>query len=306
MPPVMARGRSYPPTTRAKKGRKGKTVKRRYDISVPTPGMTGVEIRLPSLPVWHLSWKILSFSLAAGLAILLYTLLTHPLFQVQAVEVEGLLRLTPEEVSHSLDIANQPVFRLDPMQMKAALEEDYPELRDISILIGLPAQVVIQVTERVPLIAWNQGEQTTWVDGEGYAFSPRGEAGNLVVVNASGTPPVPEPLQALPEESTEVLPETLAENAPEERVFMTPEFVNAVLLMRAQAPEKVDLAFDPVHGFGWQDARGWQVFFGLDVSQMDTKLRVYKSIVKKVKAEGITPALISIEHVHAPYYRMER
>lgn len=305
MPPVMVRGGSYTPPRRAKKGRQGKTVKRRYDISVPTPGMTGVEIRLPSLPVWHLSWKILSFGLSAGLAILLYVLLTNPFFQVQDVEVQGLLRLTPEEVSRSLNITHQPVFRLDPVQMAAALDGNFAELRDISIQVGLPARVIIQVAERVPLVAWNQGEKTTWVDGEGYAFSPRGEAGNVVVVNATANPPAPVLFQVSPQELPEVLPEPVVETS-EEQVFMTPEFVNAILLMRAQAPEKVDLAYDPVHGLGWQDARGWQVFFGLDGSQMDAKLLVYKSIVKKIKAEGITPALINVEHVHAPYYRMER
>lgn len=305
MPPVMVRGRSYAPPRRIKKGRQGKSVKRRYDISVPTPGMSGVEIRLPSLPVWHLSWKILSFGLSAGLAILLYFLLNNPLFQMQAVEVQGLLRLSAEDVSRSLDIANQPVFGLDPVRMAADLERNFAELRDISIQVGLPARVIIQVTERVPLIAWNQGDKTTWVDGDGYAFSPRGEAGNLVVVNATAKPPAPAPLQVLPEELPDVLPESLAVT-PEDQVFMTPEFVNAILLMRAQAPEKADLAYDPVHGLGWQDARGWQVFFGLDGNQMDTKLLVYKSIVKKIKAEGITPALINVEHVHAPYYRMER
>ncbi len=305
MPPVMVRGGSYIPSRRAKKGRKGKTVKRRYDISVPTPGMSGVEIRLPSLPAWHLSWKILSFGLAAGLAILLYVLLTNPIFQVQVVEVEGLLRLSPDEISRSLDIANQPIFSLDPAQMKEALENDFTELRDISIQVGLPAKVMIQVAERVPLIAWNQGDRTTWVDGEGTAFPPRGEASKLVVVNANGNPPVPQRVQASSDSMLEGLPETLAGPA-EEQVFMMPEFVNAILLMRAQAPEKVDLAFDPEHGLGWQDARGWQVFFGMDVSQMETKLLVYKSIVKKIKAEGITPALINLEHVHAPYYRMER
>jgi hypothetical protein len=36
------------------------------------------------------------------------------------------------------------------------------------------------------------------------------------------------------------------------------------------------------------------------------KLLVYKAFVKKIKDEGITPAFINLEHVHAPYYRMER
>jgi hypothetical protein len=36
------------------------------------------------------------------------------------------------------------------------------------------------------------------------------------------------------------------------------------------------------------------------------KMAVYQALVDQLKSEGIQPALISVEYVHAPYYRMER
>jgi hypothetical protein len=39
---------------------------------------------------------------------------------------------------------------------------------------------------------------------------------------------------------------------------------------------------------------------------MEMKLLVYQAIVDRLQKEGITPALISVENVHAPYYRLER
>jgi hypothetical protein len=57
---------------------------------------------------------------------------------------------------------------------------------------------------------------------------------------------------------------------------------------------------------GWNDPNGWEVFFGSQGNDMNQKLAVYKSLVERLQSEGIQPALISVEYIHAPYYRMER
>jgi hypothetical protein len=36
------------------------------------------------------------------------------------------------------------------------------------------------------------------------------------------------------------------------------------------------------------------------------KLNVYQTLVDQLQSEGIQPEMISVEYVHAPYYRMER
>ena len=59
-------------------------------------------------------------------------------------------------------------------------------------------------------------------------------------------------------------------------------------------------------GLGWQDPQGWDVFFGADLNDIEMKLLVYDAIVAYVLREGIQPELISVEFVHAPYYRLER
>ena len=59
------------------------------------------------------------------------------------------------------------------------------------------------------------------------------------------------------------------------------------------------------HGLGWKDPRGWEVYFGMNLKDMEMKLRVYKTLVKRLGKEKIQPQLISVEYVHAPYYRLE-
>ena len=297
MPPVMVRGGSYVPSLQTKKRKKTKNVKRRYDISLPTPGATGVEIRLPSLPVMRISWRLLSMALVVGLVFLLYYMLTAPFFQVQTVEVQGIIRLTVDEISRSMNVINQPIFSLDPSELEHALDQNFAELKDISIGIGLPAQVLINVNERVPLIEWSLDSEKKWIDGDGYAFPQHGDVDNLVSVVAYAPPPQPVQLQ-VETDSIEMIQGYQA--------YLSPDLVSAILTIRPQAPEGTDLIYEPKYGLGWKDPQGWDVFFGVDADDIDMKLQVYKTVAKEIKSEGITPALINLEHVHAPYYRMER
>jgi hypothetical protein len=66
------------------------------------------------------------------------------------------------------------------------------------------------------------------------------------------------------------------------------------------------ILYDQEHGLGWNDPEGWQVYFGQDNGDIEMKLVVYKSLVEKLTQEGIFPTMISVDYVHAPYYRVEQ
>lgn len=70
-------------------------------------------------------------------------------------------------------------------------------------------------------------------------------------------------------------------------------------------PEGARILYSAVHGFGWQTEYGWDAWFGLDLSQMETKVGIYNAIVLKLVAEDINASLISVEYIRAPYYREE-
>jgi hypothetical protein len=124
---------------------------------------------------------------------------------------------------------------------------------------------------------------------------------------ASSPPPVPrtfsiesieQELEGVEAPSEE---EVQAENAP----FITQEMVSAVLTLAKFAPEDTPLLYDGLHGLGWKDPRGWDVYFGT-ADEISVKLQVYGAVVGRLLADGIQPALISVEYAHAPFYRMER
>jgi hypothetical protein len=245
-----------------------------------------------------LGWRAISLIIVAALLALLYFFWNSPTFTVMAAEVNGTERLTNEEINRVLNVWNQPIFMVDPLRMHADLQTTFPELVEISVQVGLPARVIVTIEERLPLLAWQLESRTYWVDAQGIAFPPRGLVEDLVFVLAADSPPSPLPSQE--EEDSPLQEEPLS------HAFMSPDMVSAILALYPQSPHDTPLVYDPVHGLGWLDGRGWQVYFGLDVLDIETKLHVYEAVVEHLISAGTQPALISVEHIHAPYYRLER
>jgi hypothetical protein len=285
-----------------KRKKKSKVPRRRYDIALSSPG---VEISLPAFPAVSLGWRLLSGVLVIGLLFLFYHFWTSPLYQVQIAEVEGNHYIDPETVNQVLNLYNKPIFMVDPQQVKSDLHRAFPGLLiESSVEIVLPASVFVSIQERIPAISWKQGNEILWVDADGYAFDPVGENDALIQVEALAPPPPPVVFQEEteePEDSTDVMEEVLAPEA-----FMTLEMVAALDRMDDHAPKGVPLAYDPSHGLGWHDTKhDWDVYFGMDLSNIEQKLIVYEAIREELRSDGISPAMISVEHVHAPYYRLE-
>ena len=58
-------------------------------------------------------------------------------------------------------------------------------------------------------------------------------------------------------------------------------------------------------GLGWKDARGWDVFVGQKLEGINDKMVMYETIVRELEKQGISPTLVSVEFLHAPYYRTD-
>ena len=271
-------------------------------------------MRLPSLPVVNIGLRWVSL-LAAGMVLfVLYYLFTSPSYRVDAAEIHGLRRISGMAVNTYLDISGEPVFTISPEGLYDSIVKEFDEFSHISVEVGLPNTVVISVTERIPVLAWVYNGGTKLVDADGLAFSMRGGSPEFrgPVVEALDPPPAPVEveIEALLKESEEeeFSPESTPTPEPEPvgaQPFLTPEMVTAVMTLAKYAPEKTPIVYDSQHGFGWHDPRGWDVFFGF-AEEIDIKLLVYAAIVERMLVDGIQPVLISVEHAHAPFYRLER
>lgn len=261
--------------------------KRRFQVALssvqPAPWYA------PQVTPIHPTWRWLALVVLAGLGALFYFLFASPTFRVVEAEVIGAQRIPPAEINAALGIAGRPVFLLHANELETRLRLSYPELRSAKVSIGLPNRVSVTVEERQPLILWQQGEGYTWIDSSGVAFRPRGETPMLIPVRALGTPPASglaasDPLSPAP--------------------FLAPYMVAMIQTLASELPAGTLMIYDPHYGLGWNDPRGWRVFFGTQPEHIALKLRVYQALVASLDQRGISPALISVAYPDAPYYRM--
>lgn len=247
----------------------------------------GAELRLPVLPFVAIGWRVIS-GLVVGVCVLLLSwMVISEAFTVTTVELRGAERLDAAAINTALRVAGSSIFSVQPDQLLGILREQFPELEKVSVGVGFPASVVVLVKERQPLLAWQQAGLTVWVDAAGVAFMSSETEQALISVTALEAPP---PLK----------PDLYGRHQ-----LIRPEMVSSIQTLSQIAPEGASLIYDPTLGFGWTDPGGWQAFFGQDDSDIVQRMAVYRSILNELATRTLTPTLISVAQLHAPYYRMD-
>ena len=285
--------RPAPPiTTRAKQSAsKPKTSKprqnaqRRFQIALPS---ARPNFRSISIPRPRFGWRFASLVTSAVLGLLLYLAFNLPQLRVVEAQVLGHQIVNPAEVNSVLNIAGQPVFLLKPADLETRLRLNYPELAAVQVDVSLPNLVTVNLTERKPVVRWEQNGGYTWVAEDGVAFRPRGELTGLISVVAESAPPTGggevDPLNPAP--------------------FISMDMVQAIKGLAGHVPPGMSILYDARMGLGWNDPRGWRVYFGTTAYDVELKIRVYESMVESLMQRGIRPALINVTYPTAPYYRM--
>lgn len=264
---------------------RSKSERNSYDVAF---SLGRTDVRAPVLTIPRLGPRWISGALTLLLGFMLYTLWTASTFTVSAAEVSGNERLTAEEIYSGLGVGGQPIFKAIPAQIEAQLRTAFPDLASVKVQVSFPNHVAVQVVERMPVLIWYQDGKTTWIDTNGIAFMPRGDAEGLVPVASNGSPSgiIQDPKKGL-----------------FEQVFIQPEMVKAIMALSPYLPQGISMTYDPQYGMGWQDPRGWSVYFGSNTQDIQMKLKVYQSMVDTFIRQGIQPTLISVEFLDAPFYK---
>jgi len=290
--PVTRRHTSPPPVTSRK----------RNTVNVPLKSK-GAELQLPAFPKIQLGWRLISGLIAVLSLIAVFSFSSAGTFKISTITLEGSHRLSSEAILSMVDLIGTNIIRVKPDEIETEIAESFPSLRSVQVITGLPASVTVCVVERQPVIEWQQDNIALWIDDEGVLFPIRGEADVQLTVMASDPPPAAvsddQKIDNLTEANefvleTQALPRTTA------------AFVEGILSLVGYIPEGTNLQYDPQFGLGWQDPQGWMVYFGRDTSNIDIKLAEYQSIISALQAENLYPALISLEFLHAPFYRLEQ
>jgi len=288
-PPVTTRNVSVDASTVRAKPRPKPA--RQYQAIAAAPIAPTRQLQAPTMPRVRVrfGWRLLSFFLVILLGAAVYYAYTQPMFHVSGATLTGNHFLSAEEVNVTLGMNGLPIFLFVPANAETALRLNFPEIAAVHVSVELPNTVHVAITERQPVVRWEQGGAYTWLDEEGVALRPRGEEANLVIVKASGQPPTG------PKSGSDPLNPTPYVNA---------DIVKTARLLAPYAPQGSGIMYDPKYGIGWVDGRGWTVWFGASSDQVDMKLRVYIVLVESLAQRGINPIMINVAYPNAPYYRL--
>jgi cell division protein FtsQ len=282
MPPVTTRERPMPASSRR---RRAQNTRRRFQVALPIPSD---DVRTLSIPRPRFGSRAISFILAAILGTALYLAYNLPNFRVLQAQIAGNEMLSSQEINSAMGVVNQPIFTLKPADLETRLRLNFPELVSVHVTVALPNLVSVKLVERHPVIRWEQGGGYTWIAEDGVAFRPRGEMPELIYVVAEGAPTLDlrasDPLNPVP--------------------FISMEMVRALKGLGGHVPPGMVVIYNPSYGFGWNDPRGWRVYFGTSADDVELKMRVYESMVNSLTQRGIRPAMINVTYPTAPYYRM--
>jgi cell division septal protein FtsQ len=295
-------------TTRHKKSQAAG--RRRVDVPIRAGN---AEIRLPAVALPSVGWRVLSFVMVAVLGFALFWMLTSPAYSAteDRIHVDGINRVDRDILLAKSGILNRPVFLISPAELTESLPKVVTALDSVEVSVKLNGSVRIKAVERVPVLTWDQEgiPQPSWVDIDGRLFPALGSSENLVYVYANDYPPVPP--QLLIAQSREVTPEDeeVEEEVDEDRgrePLLDPDLVPNLLMLARSVPEGSKLVFDRDRGFGWEDPTyNWMAYFGKQLDQVDLRVKIYQEIVNMFEEKQHKPVLISVEYIHAPYYRME-
>jgi hypothetical protein len=246
---------------------------------VRTPGIT--------LPHIELNSRWISAALTLALLVVLYMLWTSSTFTVIGAELTGNQRLSTNDINMVTQMVGKPIFQAFPVQIESALRAAYPDLSSVRVRVAFPNRIIIDVVERTPVLAWYQNGAMAWIDPNGVAFPARGTVDGLINVVANGTPP-------------QVVSETAEAY---EQSYVQPQMVQGFQELYPFVPAGTPMVYDPQYGIGWQDPRGWQIFFGVTMDNLPLKVQAYQAIMDMLSLKGVQPTLISVAYLDAPFYK---
>ena len=279
------------------------------------PADSGAEMRLPAIPLVNPGWRSISALVVGAMLFLIFSVWNSPFFRVDQVSIQGLERISREDLNNVIHLNDLMIIEVNPEQVKTEIALAFPELADVQVEVELPNYVNVSARERQPLLSWQKGDQIYWIDSDGVIFPVRGEAAPLVTILSDDDIPlamVPVAGQLTPTPSADSLSPAGGMNRDLKASFSPPTYLNrradmkilnASLQLAKRVPEGTQIVYHKENGMGWNDAAGWQVYIGKDLQNFETKLNTYQAIVRHLQDQGIQPEIISVEHLNAPFYR---
>lgn len=199
----------------------------------------------------RVGWLVMSWVLI----IWLYIAFGTTWFYIYDIELEGVQRLTKEEVYNQSKLEAWSMFWFNADAIADLLQE-HPLVAKAEVSPLPPNRVQIEITERIPVAVWQSEETCYFVDSEGVLFDLREPLERLPIIHDKGITPMNKEDQ------------------------IDPIIIRTVQELSLLMPERNEFEWKPDLGIFFTTEEEWQVIFG-DYTRLRTKVATFRSFIKQ-------------------------
>jgi len=247
-------------------------------VSQPTPSST------PSRPAparqqprsrlggsWQTYVRI-TFALLVVLGCLVgfWALLRLPQLTVtpSSTQIGGSQRISAEEIFAASQVEGHNIMLVRPADVAQRVAA-VPGIAAADVHVRLPNQVLIDVREHLPLVAWQGVTTTVWLSAGGSEVPQAGAPPALHLTDLSGT--------------------QVSESRPTWDAIL-PQLGELQRIL----PEQTDLSYGKFEGLYFRTPEGWTVWLGNDA--IAAKLALLEATRREITARGERPSVIDLRY----------
>jgi cell division septal protein FtsQ len=207
----------------------------------------------------------------AGVAVGLVYLLRWPLLTVEpgSTFIGGAQRIDPSEIYDKSEIAGRSISVLRAADVESRLMQ-VPGVAEADVHLRLPNQVIIDVVEHSPLVAWQAVTNTVWLAADGSIVPQSGARPPLQLVDQSGG-----------------------------RLMTDPALKSLILdnlkTLREASPDISELYYGNSQGLYYRTTDGWDVWLG-ESGGMREKVALASAAGRDIARSGAHPKVIDVRH----------
>jgi len=222
--------------------------------------------------------KALSLSLLGVLILVAVYLFASYDFYVFDLSVEGNEAVLSEEILEASGVEGYSIFFIDPQKVVTTVAS-LPDVAEAEVRYRLPNRLSIKVRERQPYLIWLSGEESYYLDQEGFVLSPRHQTSlSLTLKDLGGGS-----LRA------------------GDRI--NPQILEAATIYSSLLPQVKGFDYSQTYGLAFTTEEGEKVRLGTG-EDAQAKVALLHALKEQLKEKGIKAVVIDLRF-DTPYYRVE-
>lgn len=222
--------------------------------------------------------KALSLSLLGVLTVITVYLFASYDFYVFDISVEGNEAVSSEEILEASGVEGYSIFFIDPQKVAKAMTS-LPDVAEAEVRCRLPNRLSIEVRERQAYLIWLSGEESYYLDREGFVLSPRDQTSlSLTLKDLGGGS-----LRA------------------GDRI--NPQILEAANIYSSLLPQAKSFDYSQTYGLAFTTEEGEKVRLGTG-EDAQAKVALLYVLKEELREKGIKAVVIDLRF-DTPYYTVE-